>query len=294
MLAWYRGDFDSARDQLEAAARTRSDEGAQELASVWFMPNEGTASIYTHLALTRYMKGDLAGAEHEFARTEQRCQELDFPQGAFSLAYARQLEVLMRIEAGQLDRALEIAGQLAIEGNQYGFDSWAMVGAVQQIVVTTLSSVATGGADPAVLQEQIATLATFVDAWRAFEVKCLITSYEGFISRLLIASGQIPQARDRLDAALALADETGMHYYDAELLRIRAGTRDDDTGRDADLAAALDLARAQGATIFELRVAAESFELHGEAARQELVDAVGRFPEDSTWPGLDGARTLLG
>jgi class 3 adenylate cyclase/tetratricopeptide (TPR) repeat protein len=294
MLSWYRGNFDSAQDQLDAAAQTRSDEGAQDLAAIWFMPNEGTASIYTHLALARYMKGDLAGAEHEFARTEQRCEELDFPQGAFSRAYARQLEVLMRIEAGQLDRALEIAGQLAVEGNQYGFDSWAMVGAAQQIVVTALSSIATGAVDPAALQEQIATLTGFVDAWRAFEVKCLITSYEGFIARLQIASGQIPQARDRLDAALALADDTGMHYYDAELLRIRASTRDNETEKQAGLAAALNIARAQGATVFQLRIAAELFELSGDAARQELVDGIGRFPEGSTWPGLERARTLLG
>ena len=50
MLAWYRGDFDDARVRLEAAAALRSDEGARELAAVWFMPNERTASIYTHLA----------------------------------------------------------------------------------------------------------------------------------------------------------------------------------------------------------------------------------------------------
>ena len=100
MLAWYRGEFDSARDKLEAAAALRSDEGAQELAAVWFMPNEGTASIYTHLALARFMKGDVTGAEADLAKTEQRCEELDFPQGAFSLDYARQLEVLMRIRSG--------------------------------------------------------------------------------------------------------------------------------------------------------------------------------------------------
>jgi hypothetical protein len=240
------------------------------------------------------MKGDLAGAEQEFARTERRCEELDFPQGAFSLAYARQLEVLMRIEAGQLDRARQIAGQLAVDASQYGFDSWAMVGAAQQVAVTALSSLATGEIDPAVMQEQIATLMAFVDAWHAFEVKCLITSYEGFIAQLLIASGQIPQARDRLDAALALAEETGMHYYDAELLRIHSRTREDDTERHAELVAALELAREQGATIFELRIAAEDFEMRGDAARQGLVDAIGRFPEGSTWPALDRARALLG
>lgn len=294
MLSWYRGEFDTARDQLEAAAATRSDEGAHELASVWFMPNEGTASIYTHLALARYMKGDLAGAQRELSKTEQRCAELDFPQGAFSLAYARQLEVLMRIEAGQFDRALQVAGALAVEGTQYGFDSWAMVGAAQQVTVAALSSLTEGEIDTAAMQAQIATLTTFVDAWRAFEVKCLITSYDGFIARLLIAAGQTADARDRLNTAFALAEETGMHYYDAELLRIRAGTHDNDADRRADLAAALELARTQGATIFELRIAIEDFALRGDDARQVLADAIGRFPDDSTWPELERTRALLG
>ncbi len=294
MLAWYRGEFDKALEQLEVAKASRSDEGANELASVWFMPNEGTASIYTHLALARYMKGDLAGAEVELTRTEKRCKELDFPQGAFSLAYARQLEVLMRIEAGQFDRALEIAGKLAVDSNQYGFDSWAMVGGAQQLAVSALASAAGVEPDPDALQSQIVMLTQFVDAWRAFDVKCLITTYDGFIARLLIAAGQGRDARERIDAALALASETGMHYYDAELLRIRAGSHENESDRMSDLAAGLDLARKQGATIFELRIAAEAFEWRGQAGRQDLIDAVGRFPAGSTWPDLERARALLG
>ena len=40
-----------------------------------------------------------------------------------------------------------------------------------------------------------------------------------------------------------------MHYYDAELLRLRAHTHADAAGRQADLAAAHDLARRQGAPV---------------------------------------------
>ena len=39
-----------------------------------------------------------------------------------------------------------------------------------------------------------------------------------------------------------------MHFYDAELLRLRAHTHTDPDARQADIAAALDLARRQGAT----------------------------------------------
>lgn len=294
MLAWYRGDFDTARERLEGAASSRNEEGAKELEAVWFMPNEGTASIYTHLALAYYIQGDLASAEAELERTERRCEALAFPQGAFSLAYARQMEVLIRMEAGQLDRAMQVATALANGGMQHGFDSWAMVGAAQQSMISALSSLASDAVDPAELQMHIATITSYVDLWRALAVRSLITIYDAALARLLTAAGQRDAARDRLQIALQLADETGMHFYDAELLRLRAHTTDDLDSRRADLSAAADLARRQAATIFELRIAADSFELHADSAHQMLIDALARFPQGSTWPELTRARALLG
>jgi len=87
---------------------------------------------------------------------------------------------------------------------------------------------------------------------------------------LLTATGQLDEARGRLDTALQLADGTGMRFYDAELLRLRARTHTDPDARRADLAAALDLARRQGATLFELRAALDDFELRGQPARAAL------------------------
>ena len=97
-----------------------------------------------------------------------------------------------------------------------------------------------------------------------------ITVYDAVLGRLLIAAGQPEQARDRLDTALQLAQDTGMCFYDAELLRLRAHTHTDPEARRADLGAALDLARRQGATLFELRAALDDFELRGEPARAAL------------------------
>ena len=69
----------------------------------------------------------------------------------------------------------------------------------------------------------------------------------------LTAAGQPAQARARLGAALQLADDTGMHFYDAGLLRPRANTHNEPQERRADVGAALEVARRQGATLFELR-----------------------------------------
>ena len=91
-----------------------------------------------------------------------------------------------------------------------------------------------------------------------------------------------------------MADETGIHFYDAELLRIRAHTHDDVDRRHADLREAIELAQKQGAPAFELRAAADDFELIGEASRGPLTEALSRFPSDQSWPELERARALLG
>ena len=111
-----------------------------------------------------------------------------------------------------------------------------------------------------------------------------ITFLDALLGRLLIAAGQPEQARARLDYALALARDTGICFCDAELLRLHTHT--DPDARRADIAAALELARRQGATLFELRAALDDFELRGEPARAALVDADRRMPTDSAFPEL--------
>jgi class 3 adenylate cyclase len=294
MLAWYRGDFGYTRSQLDIAAATLTEEATRELDTMLFMPNDATAGLFTHRALSRYVDGDLPGAETELAAAESRCAKLPFPQGAFSLAYARQIEVMIRIEAGQLDRAADVAIDLARLGEQHGFDSWALVGTAQHASVAAFSVLSSNTDDPAALQPHIATITAYLDAWRALGVISLITFYDALLARLLIAAGEFDAARQRLKIALDLAADTGMHFYDAELLRLRAHTTDVAAQQHADLTAAVDLARIQDARLFELRAALDHFEMSADAGRPALARAVAIFPADSAWPELVRARTLLG
>ena len=84
-----------------------------------------------------------------------------------------------------------------------------------------------------------------------------------------------------------------MHFYDAELLRLRAHSHADRSACQADIGAALELARRQGATLFELRAALDDFELRGEPTRAAVVDAARRFPADSRLPELARAEASL-
>ena len=84
-----------------------------------------------------------------------------------------------------------------------------------------------------------------------------------------------------------------MCFYDAELLRLRGHTHNDPAARRADIAAARDLARRQGATLFELRAALDDFDLRGDEARAALIDVAERMPSDCTWPELERVRVSL-
>ncbi|CAN3127129.1 ATP-binding protein [Mycobacterium sp. smrl_JER01] len=288
MLAWYRGQFSSALQNLDAVAdRTQISSGEDE--AHWFIPNEPLASIYTHLAAARLVVGDYAGAQEEFDRAARRVEHLGFPQGPYSAAYAHSYQAWMYIEAGDLDRAGQIVAGMAADAERYGFDAWALIAATQQCTVDGLRALATESA--AALETHIGTMTMLVEAWRAAEVRMFLTFYDSVVARLLIASGRTEEARARLDTALLLAADTDVHFYDAELLRLRAHTEAEADDRDRCLRDAAALARRQGAAIFELRSAADLYQLRG--ARDGLADAVERFPPDSSWPELARARALL-
>jgi hypothetical protein len=121
------------------------------------------------------------------------------------------------------------------------------------------------------------------------------TWYDGVLGQLSIAAGQPEAARQCLDTALAFARKTGMCFYDAELLRFRAHTHThtDPSACHADLDAALELARRQGATLFELRAALDNFELRGQPARAAVIDVVSRMPTTSAWGELARAQASL-
>jgi class 3 adenylate cyclase len=291
--AWLCGQFDLARSHLELATTNWAATDHDEIETVWFTPNDPIAEAYMHLACLGLVRGDLTAAEAELAHAAQRAERLDFPQGPFNLAYTRAIEIWVRIEAGQLDRAAVLAADLINLGERHGFDVWRLVGATQQATVSALNALGADDLELTGLSANIATVTTLVGTWRAVGLKPYLNFFDSILGRLLIAAGQPEQARHRLDTGLQLAEDTGMCNYEAELLRLRAHTHTDADARRADLAAALTLARQQGAPLYELRAALDDFELRGQPARAALAEVVSRFPTDSGCPELARAEVAL-
>ena len=293
MLAIFQGEFDTARATLEAAAATLDRIGSPAIEGPWFAPQDPVAGVYSAIGLVRFIQGDLAGAESAFAQVEGRCEKLRFPHGPMTLCFARGLETLTCIEAGQISRAVELADEVARRSEQHGFDEYLMVATCNKATLAARNAMVSGKAVPADLQRHIANMTGVVDAWRAAEMKTFLACYDTVLAWLLTAAGMTDEARKRVELALKMSDETGMHFYDAELLRVRAHTHDDRDARKAGLQAAIDLARTQGGAVFELRAAADNYALFGGSAKTALEDALSHFPKEQSWPELARARALL-
>lgn len=293
-LAVFRGQYHTARATLETAAAELDHMESPEIEGAWFAPNDPLAAMYSFVAHTRFMQGDLAGAETAFAQMERRCEKLHFPHGAFTLCYGRAMETGTRAEAGQFDRATELIEEVARRGEQHGFDEWVGITACNHVSVAAKTELASGATEPSALQEHIDNMTAVVEAWRAIGRKAFLGGYDATLAALLTAADMKDAARERIALALQMSDETEWHMYDAELLRVLAHTYDDLDAQHAGLREAIELAQQQGALIFELRAAADDFELVGEPARATLTQALSQFPTDQAWPELTRARALLG
>ena len=292
-LSWFRGDFDTARRELETCAAQDSQVSQSELERTWFMPHEPIASIHTNLAMARFIHGDVAGTEAALAAVERRCELASFPHGPFTLCYARTLETWTAIEAREFDKANRILDDLTARSERHGFDGWLLIAAAQRAAVATMAAVTAETVDRTAVASAGAALHGCLGVLRAVHLVTFLTVFESISARSWLAAGNPERARKRIQVALAQADDTELNFYRSELLRIRAATWEGIEQRDADLAAASELARRQGATIFALRAAVDQFTCQGPSARTVLIEAIDGFPADSTWPELARARALL-
>ncbi len=291
--AWLRGEFATASTQISGATAEFDDADRRVIDAVWFAPTDPMTMALGVLALDRLARGDLHGAEAQLSRAVHRADELSFPQGPFSRAFAHFFEIWIRIEARQFDRAAVLATDLIGHAHRYGFEVWALWGAAQLATVNALASIGAAGRDPNLLSAHVEQLTAMVQALRSAGLTIYITLFDGALGHVLTATGQLDQARAQLNTGLAMARDTGMSFHDAELLRLRAHTHTDLADRQADIDAAIHLARRQGTTLVELRATHDDFRLRGEPARAALIDAASHIPTSSRWPELARIQATL-
>jgi class 3 adenylate cyclase/tetratricopeptide (TPR) repeat protein len=291
-VTWLEGDFASAHKHLAQALADRSAADPQELYRGWWLADDPISAAHVYLALTNMVRGDPDRANAELAESIVRCDELEFPQNAYNRGHTYFVAIWICLESGRLDEAAELVADLRRLGEQSGLDVWRAVGATEHVTVKALAALHSG-AGAAELMAKVDKIAFFVDGSRLMQLNVYLTFQDAIIGRLLIAAGQPEKARERLEMALEHAEETGMHFYDAELMRLRAQTFADPQERRTALAGALESARRQGATLFELRCLLDSFEVIGGGDRSELEDAIRRFRGNASWPEFVRAQGIL-
>ncbi len=291
-VIWLEGDFVAARGHLLEALADRSAADPRVLEAAWWVAVDPISTAHNFLALTYIVCGDLDRANAQLAYSLRRCDELTFPRNAHNSAHTLFMAIWVALEADQIQEAATSVARLRQLSEQSGLDLWQWVGRTQNAMVKALKALA-DGADAATLTEKAEKLARHVDATRLMELNSYLTFHDAVIGRLLIAAGRPEVARERLEMALRHAAETGMCFQDAELMRLRAHTlADPEECRDC-LAAALEFARQQGASLFELRCLLDSFDLLGDGDRSALADVLRRFPDDARWPEHERAQAIL-
>jgi hypothetical protein len=289
MLDWFAGKFTQAAAELGTATEDLARLGREEdVAAVWFVPNDGSTAMYVHLALARFMSADTAGADESLARAKAMAAELDFPQGPWSTAYALWLGSWVWIEDGRLDRAGDALVELRSSSARHGFDNWELVAATQTAALECVTALRAKTAGVATLLEHAEALGTHIELWKMIGLRVFLPFYITTAASVLAAAGDVAGARHRYEESLALAEETGMRFYDAETARCLAHLTADREAMIAELRAALDVARSQAARPFELRIALDLHALLGQAASPLVERAMRPYDEGALASEIEG------
>jgi class 3 adenylate cyclase/tetratricopeptide (TPR) repeat protein len=291
-VLWLEGEFEAAREHLVRALADRSAADPRKLDNEWWVNTDPISSAHDYLALTHTVLGDLDRAKAELAESVRRCEGLRFPLNAVNRAHTYFQEIWVCLEAGQLEEAATLVAGLRRCTEESGLELWQFVSATEHATVRAMAAIR-DGADAEVLMVLADKLSRRVDGSRLIHLNVYLTFHDAIIGRLLIAAGQLAKARERLEMSLRHAKETGMHFHDAELMRVRAHTLAEADARRAALSDAREFACRQGATLFELRCLLDSFDLLGDVDRSQLADVVRRFHGDARWPERARAEWIL-
>jgi tetratricopeptide (TPR) repeat protein len=293
------GDLPSAERHFRAAIELFADDDVDP--AQWPLPNDPLGAVYAFLSPLQLFWGDEHGALIAAAAGVERCRELEFPRGPFTIAFVRTYEAWMHRERGMPDAAIAAAEEVIELGERHGFFDWVAAGRIQRLAATLAK------------EPSVAVLDELGDAIQAFR----INGEEWILSSLLIdrgwgylALGDLEQAESCLvetQEVLGHGQKTSLaeaHRLRAELVARRSGPHDPAVADE--LRAGMRFAIGQVAHLFVLRCGA-SYErwlgLDGLDAdlRQAYEEAMARFGPTLSererflrWCGPDASMSAAG
>ena len=267
----YLGELQTGRELLERAVHLYRTQGGEQL--TYPSAQDPAMACLCLLAIVAWMCADASGAQ---SSSEQALALASARNRPFDLAYARCFLAMFESMRGNPGLAAQHA-QSAIEiSRQHGFDVWLGAG-------TLNLAVARAGLGEA--EASAAVLAPALAAWHAGGAELNRPLFLLGLASCQAASSAPDQALETLAEAMQHAKEHAEHFYESELYRLRAlllASRGERARAqaEADFETALNIARAQKATMLELRTLVSRYRFDAlersraqlEALVQELAD----------------------
>ena len=286
---WLQGDFIEARMHLKNSLAIYDSERDRDLAFRFGQDTGVSATII--LALTLWPLGEIKWASQCADKaTTQAAMSTHVATEAFAHGYKSLFE-MMRRDAGCALHEGEVLLGLARE---HVMPQWLAIGTFTQGWARWHSGDREAGE-----KEMRNGMALFREQGIRFPLPlCAV-----LLAEIEDELGRIDHALAILDDALADAERTGQHHFDAELHRQRGAlllrkTPNDVTAAEAAFMRAIEVARSQQTRTFELRAAmgmARLWRDQGKAqqARELLAPVYGWFTEGFDTRDLKDAKALL-
>ena len=253
---FHRGNMPKAQEHLERAlagfaARPGRAAGLPGLAAARTTRSRARPA---RLAAVSAVRGELDAAARWEQESLRRAEEIGYPLGPFSVAFAKaSYGAWIKRLLGDDEAAARLGIEAVAIGQEHGYAFWTAYGAVW-------AATDTPGAPPdrAFLERALAVL--LLMGHRAFRAHHL-----AFLARLDEEAGDLGRADEHLAEAFAAAQESGEDLHLPELLRQRARRTLARTG-DADqalvdLTEAVRIATRQDARLSRLRAAMDIAQL---------------------------------
>ena len=290
------GDYAGARRLFERAIEMFLARPPGFISPLWTLPNSPLVAAYSQLVPVLWVQGERAQAAEAATRALDSSYQLGFPSGPFSEAYSRAyLGYMYQLEQDWSRAAAEFRSVMAI-GSEHGFAMWEGLGSIHALI-------AAAHLEPTV--EMVAAIA----GARRLLLQLGVSAFQPYFvtaeAELTAQLGDIDAALGLFDEAVSLSEEFSERHYLAETLRKRAGVKAreaevDNAAVAADLVGAYELARDQGAFLFQVRAAIDMHlllppgsrpALAREALSTELAGVSLEYPEAEQAAALAAAAS---
>ncbi|MFW6163979.1 MAG: hypothetical protein ACODAJ_14525 [Planctomycetota bacterium] len=293
---FYQGKFAEARPILERASAAPDVDLQRELAERYGMAPAVVGLAY--LAVCLWLLGFPAAADERMREARELAEQVGHPM---AICYTVSRSCWLAAMKGELEDARRHAAVVDDVAREFRFENFVLAARF-----FTHWTAVQGGA-PA--DEGIAQMEQAMDAYRATGTVLNRTGFQTLFAQACATAGEITRGLSAADEALALGEETGEVWFQAEAWRIKGellqllaaeerGGENELRDAEAHMKKARALAREQGARSFELRAAVSLCKLwqsqsQGERGLEMLRRIVNQFDEGVDTVDIRLAKALL-